>query len=69
MTILWGRALPPKRLAPTKWHVSGHSVSKRVRVKKALGCVQVDPGCVFGIRLSAWCPETQEIVSVKGRVI
>ena len=65
MSIIWGRKLPQQRLDPNKWHVSGHMAAKRVRVKRALGCVQVDSACVFGYKLSAWCAETEDILSVK----
>ena len=67
LSILWNRQLPKVRVDPTKWHVSGHTVTRGVKVRGALGCVQVDSGCVFGGRLSAWCVETRTMVSVKGR--
>lgn len=67
MSVLWERHLPKQRLDKKRWHVSGHTVTKRVTVRKNIACVQVDSGCVFGRRLSVWCLETEEALSVKGR--
>lgn len=62
---LWSRQLPTERLDPHKWHVSGHTAHKRARIKKKMACVQIDSACVFERRLSAWCAETEEVISVR----
>lgn len=67
MTLIWGRTLPKARIDPLRWHVSGHNAAPRVRLRRRLGCAQVDSGCVFGYKLSAFCVETGDTLSVKSR--
>lgn len=61
---LWGRARPHEPPDPCRVHVSGHSVLPRVRRRRDLRTVQVDTGAFLGRRLSAWCAETDRVVSV-----
>lgn len=61
---LWGRARPPTPPDPARIHVSGHTVLPRVRRRGRLRTVQVDTGAFLGRRLSAWCAETDRVVSV-----
>lgn len=60
---LWVRRLP--RSAPdSRIHVSGHTPLRRVRRYRSRRLVRVDTGCCFGQRLSAWCAELDQTVSV-----
>jgi len=62
---LWLRSLPN---APPdeRVHVSGHTPLSRVRRYESRRLVRVDTGCYLGWRLSAWSPELDRVISVKG---
>lgn len=62
--LVWSRELPEAAPDPDRIHVSGHSPMPRVRRRPGLGLVQVDTGCVYGRRLSAWCCESDQVLSV-----
>lgn len=63
-TALWGRKVPKAPPDPSRTHVSGHSPMPRVRRRSRVGVVQVDTGAYQGRRLSAWCAETDQVLSV-----
>lgn len=60
---LWVRRLP-KTPPDERIHVSGHTPLRRVRRYRDRRLVRVDTGCCFGQRLSAWCAELDQTVSV-----
>jgi hypothetical protein len=62
--LIWNRKLPAGRPDPARTHISGHTPMARVRRRPALGIVQIDTGCVYGRRLSAWCGEADAVISV-----
>ncbi|HAA56498.1 MAG TPA: hypothetical protein DCE42_17160 [Myxococcales bacterium] len=57
--LLWRRSYPKQPPHETSMHISGHTPVKRVKRKKKLNILQIDTGCVYGKRLTAWCGETQ----------
>lgn len=61
--VLWMRSLP-QASPDARVHVSGHTPLRRVRRYRERRLVRVDTGCVYGRRLSAWCPELDRVVSV-----
>jgi hypothetical protein len=62
-SAMWGRSLPPTAPVEGRMHVSGHTPLPRGKRHKAQGCVQVDSGCVYGRKLTAYCVETDEFVT------
>lgn len=66
-SLLWNRALPTTRPDPSRQHVSGHTPLPRVRRWKLMQCVQIDTGCVYGRRLSAYCLPTNQSLSVPAK--
>ncbi len=63
-SLLWNRNLPTTRPDPERQHVSGHTPLPRVRRWKLMQCIQIDTGCVYGRRLSAYCLATNQSLSV-----
>ncbi len=61
---LWSRRLPDGPV-DTRVHVSGHTPLTRVRRYRDRRLVRIDTGCCFGNRLSAWCAELDQTVSVR----
>jgi hypothetical protein len=55
--LQWNREVPSESPAPGKIHISGHTVMERVNNVSRLGIRQIDTGCVYGHRLTAWCGE------------
>lgn len=68
-SLLWNRQKPYTRPDPERLHVSGHTPLKRSRRLKKLAALQVDTGCVYGQRLSAYCVEQDHLLSVPARQI
>lgn len=62
-SVLWRRGLPKMR-PDSKLHISGHTPLRRVRRYRQRGLIRVDTGACFGRRLSAFCPELDESMSV-----
>lgn len=62
--LIWSRELPAGPPDPSRTHISGHTPMARARRRPALGLVQIDTGCVYGRRLSAWCGEADAVISV-----
>ena len=46
-------------------HISGHTPMDHVRVSKGLGFIQLDTGCVYGKRLTAYYLRTDSFLSVE----
>lgn len=63
-SLLWNRNLPASRPDPARQHVSGHTPIPRIRRWKLLQCVQIDTGCVYGRRLTAYCLPLNQSLSV-----
>jgi serine/threonine protein phosphatase 1 len=63
-SVLWSRQLPEEPCG-VKYHVSGHTDLHEARILTELKIVQIDTGCVFGNKLSAYCTKTGEIIDVE----
>ncbi len=61
---LWNRDRLRQRPDAKCIHVSGHTQAGRVKRLKSIACVQIDTGCVYGGRLSAYCIEHDRVISV-----
>lgn len=61
---LWNRKFPKTPPLPGKKHLSGHTPVHHVRHYPAIGCSLVDTGCVYGGKLSAYNPQSDEVVEV-----
>ncbi|MCB9688241.1 MAG: hypothetical protein H6738_17650 [Alphaproteobacteria bacterium] len=59
-----GRAIPRTRVHPERHDVSGHTPLEGVRRRPKVGVVQFDTGAGFGRRLSAFCVESDRVLSV-----
>lgn len=64
-SMVWNRNMPEESIYGEKLHVSGHTPLYRVKRNRKANALQIDTSCVFGGRLTAYCPETNEIISVK----
>ena len=62
--LLWNRRPPATPADADRINVSGHSIVDRVRRRPTRRLVQVDTGACMGRRLSAWCAETDRVISV-----
>lgn len=63
-SLLWNRSLPNARPDSGRQHVSGHTPIPRIRRWKLLNCIQIDTGCVYGRRLTAYCLPLNKSLSV-----
>ncbi len=64
-SMVWNRNMPLENIHKEKAHISGHTPIARVKKNKRANALQIDTSCVFGGRLTAYCPELDEIISVK----
>ncbi|MCX6118469.1 MAG: metallophosphoesterase [Proteobacteria bacterium] len=62
--LMWNRVLPKSRIDKHKVHLSGHTPLLRVKNHKKIGAIQIDTGCVYGRKLTAYCLETKEYLYV-----
>jgi serine/threonine protein phosphatase 1 len=62
--LLWRRSPPPAPADPGRWHVSGHTPLSRPKRWRRRRALQIDTGCVYGRRLTAWCPAVDAYLSV-----
>lgn len=62
---IWSRKLPRHPMDPKRLHCSGHTPVPRVRRLTEINAMQIDTGCVYGRRLTAYCPSVDQVVSVK----
>ncbi len=65
--VMWSRVLPKEKVDVTKLHVSGHTPLDKIKFHKKVGSLQIDTGCVYGRRLTAWCSETKDLLRVKAK--
>lgn len=63
-SLIWNRKLPAHRPDPERQHISGHTPIPRIRRWRLKHCVQIDTGCVYGKRLTAFCPASNQSISV-----
>lgn len=63
-SVLWARQKPQSTPHEAKIHISGHSVFSRIQRDRKLNIIQIDTGCTFEGRLTAWCPASQKSMSV-----
>lgn len=66
-SCLWSRVPPKNRPDPQRIHISGHTPLDNVRVSEDLGFIQLDTGCVYGKRLTAYCPMYDLFLTVKSK--
>lgn len=60
---MWNRAAPATPADDARTHVSGHSPQKRPQHLPRAKALLIDTGCVYGRRLTAWCPDTGDFLS------
>lgn len=59
--ILWNRKIPEEKIND-KLNISGHSPFKNVKILNSQNAIQIDTGCVYGNKLTAYCPETNSFI-------
>ena len=64
-TCIWNRRLPEETIDENRVHVSGHTPFNEVQSYPAVNMIQIDTGCVYGVKLTAYCPSTEEFFSVE----
>ena len=64
-SLIWNRRRPMARLNHERVHISGHTPMDYVKVSKEYGFIQLDTGCVYGKRLTAYCQENDHYLTVK----
>ncbi len=62
---MWERELPEIPPGAQRTHVSGHTTLHAVQRLTDLNLLRIDTSCVYGYELSAWCVDTDEVLSVK----
>lgn len=62
--LLWRREPPDDPPDAVRLHVSGHTPLQRSRRLMAGRALQIDTACVYGRRLTAWCVEARQVLSV-----
>ena len=62
-SAMWSRVIPPLRPDARRIHVSGHTPMTEVG-RPLDGIIRIDTGCVYGKRLTAYCLEADELLSV-----
>lgn len=67
--VLWRRDVPDEAPDPSRRHVSGHTPRRRARRLLRGRMLQIDTGCVYGGRLTAWCVEAERVISVPARQV
>ncbi|MFN8673465.1 MAG: metallophosphoesterase [Candidatus Sericytochromatia bacterium] len=64
--IIWNKKVPKEKIH-NKLNISGHSSAKSVRDLKIQNALQIDTGCVYGNRLTAYCPETNSFLFIEAK--
>ncbi|MEK7432899.1 MAG: metallophosphoesterase [Cyanobacteriota bacterium] len=64
--IIWNKKVPNEKIH-FKLNISGHSSFKSVRNLKIQNVLQIDTGCVYGNKLTAYCPETNTFLFVNSK--
>jgi len=62
---IWSRRPPHIPVYEKRLHISGHTPVQKVRRMPSLNELQIDTGCVYGRRLTAYCTEVDQVISVK----
>ncbi len=63
--LLWSRERRVEPARESKTHISGHTPRKRAAKGARSRRVYVDTGCVFGNKLTAYCVEFDEFLSIE----
>lgn len=64
--LIWNRVMPLEKIN-NKIHISGHTPIKKVKRLKRANAIQIDTACVFGNKLTAYCPETDTLISIDSK--
>lgn len=64
-SMVWNRNMPGRNIHKEKLHVSGHTPLYRPKKSIRNNALQIDTSCVFGGRLTAYCADSGELMSVK----
>ena len=64
--LLWSRECESEWPEELPHHVSGHTPHDEVVWMEDGKRLQLDTGCVYGNKLTAWCPQTRAFIQVKG---
>lgn len=64
-SMLWNRIMPEEEICHGKLHISGHTPLKKAYKNTKANAIQIDTSCVFGGKLTAYCVETNNLISVK----
>lgn len=64
--LLWNRERPVVPVDPLRLHISGHTPNTQVVYEEQLRMVIIDTACVYGNKLTAWCEQTAEPLTVAG---
>jgi hypothetical protein len=64
--VIWNKKVPPKKINE-KLNISGHSPFKTVKILSDQNALQIDTGCVYGNKLTAYCVETNSFLFVEAK--
>jgi bis(5'-nucleosyl)-tetraphosphatase (symmetrical) len=64
-SMVWNRIMPESIICENKIHISGHTPLEKAHKSTKANAIQIDTSCVFGGKLTAYCVETNELISVK----
>jgi|GEM_PF-454537 len=68
-SLTWKRGKLPVPPDENRIHLSGHTPIKRIKRFPKKRYNQIDTGCVYGQRLTAWCGEGNQTISVPTKEI
>lgn len=66
-SLILNRVVPEEKIHD-KIHISGHTPVNRIKRLKKINAIQIDTACVFGNKLTAYCPEVNKALYVKSGV-
>lgn len=61
--IIWNKKVPDEVIS-NKLNISGHTPFKNVKKLEKQNAIQIDTGCVYGNKLTAYCVETNSFLYV-----